>query len=98
MKSYGKFDQYVSLAVKDQEKASEIVARSFYKILKKNGFSDSQIINVASNVLGCLIEALEGYRTRKEARRGRRSRQTPRKNAKTGETDVPTSTILDTDE
>lgn len=67
LKSYGIFDDYVSMAIKDQEKASEFIAKSFYKILRKNGFTDSQIINVANNLLGCLISALEGYKERVDA-------------------------------
>lgn len=61
MNSYGKFDDYVKLAANNTEKAAEIVAKSFYKILRKNGFDDTQIMNVANNILDCLIRSLEGY-------------------------------------
>ncbi len=70
MKSYGKFDEYVSIAIENQGKAAEIVARSFYKILRKHGFTDSQIINVANNMLDCLIGALEGYKAKKDSSEG----------------------------
>ena len=66
MHSYGKFDELVIVAVNNSEKASEIVARSFYKILKKNGFNDNQIINVANNILGCLIKTLESFKERQQ--------------------------------
>ena len=68
MKTYGKFDEFVKVAVNNSEKASEIIARSFYKILRKNGFNDNQIINVANNILDCLIQTLESYKekTQKE--------------------------------
>ncbi len=64
MSTYGKFDVYVKLAINDSEKASEIVAKSFYKILRKNGFTDAQIINVANSILDCLIQTLDSYRER----------------------------------
>jgi hypothetical protein len=69
MHSYGKFDEYVGLAVKDAERASEIVAKSFYKILRKNGFNDAQIINVANNILDCLIQTLDSYKERGESKK-----------------------------
>lgn len=65
MNAFGKFDEYVNLATKDAEKAAEIVAKSFYKILKKNGFTDAQIVNVANTILDCLIQTLENYREKK---------------------------------
>jgi predicted transcriptional regulator len=68
MNSYGKFDEYVGLAAKDAAKASEIVAKSFYKILRKNGFSDAQIINVANNILDCLIQTLDSYKERERSK------------------------------
>lgn len=68
MDSYGKFDDYVGVAVRDAERASEIVAKSFYKILRKNGFTDSQIINVANNILDCLILTLDSYKERKKSK------------------------------
>jgi len=64
MTSYGKFDEYVKMAVNSSKDASEVVAISFYKILRKNGFNDNQIINVANNILDCLIRTLESYKER----------------------------------
>lgn len=60
--SYRKFDEYVEDAVNNTDKASELIAKSFYKILRKNGFSDSRIINTANNILDCLIKSLDGYK------------------------------------
>jgi hypothetical protein len=54
-------EKIIYLVSKDPEKGSEYVAKTFYKILRKNSFSDRQIINIATNILGCLIESLEGY-------------------------------------
>ncbi len=55
-------DKIIQLAAKDAEKASRLIARSFYKVLRKNGFSDDQIISVANNMLDCLIDSLDGYK------------------------------------
>lgn len=60
--SYKKFDEYVEDAVNNTDHASELIARSFYKILRKNGFSDSKIINTANHILDCLIKSLDGYK------------------------------------
>lgn len=60
--SYKNFDKYVEDAVNNTDHASEVIARSFYKILRKNGFGDSQIINTANNILDCLIKSLDGYK------------------------------------
>ena len=59
---YKRFDEYVDYAVNNTDHASEVIARSFYKILRKNGFSNSQIINTANNILDCLIKSLDGYK------------------------------------
>ncbi len=75
MNSYGKFDEYVGLAAKDAARASEIVAKSFYKILRKNGFSDAQIINVANNMLDCLIQTLDSYKERKRSKKDPSTKQ-----------------------
>jgi NAD+--asparagine ADP-ribosyltransferase len=61
MPSDEKFEKFVSLAAKDAEKASEIVAKAFYKILRKNGFSNEQVISVAGDILECLCNTYEGY-------------------------------------
>jgi hypothetical protein len=60
--SYKRFDEYVDDAIKNTDHASELIARSFYKILRKNGFTNSQIINTANNILDCLIKSLDGYK------------------------------------
>lgn len=65
MDSDEKFDKLVNLATKDPEKAAEIAAKSFYKILRKNGFTDDQIISVANNILDCLIQTFGGYKEKK---------------------------------
>ena len=60
--SYKRLDEYVDYAVNNTDHASELIARSFYKILRKNGFNNSQIINTANHILDCLIKSLDGYK------------------------------------
>ncbi len=47
-------------------KAAAIVARSFYREMKKSGFSDNQVINVATELISCLNKSLKGYQERKQ--------------------------------
>jgi hypothetical protein len=66
-----RFDRVINLATKDTEKGSRVVAKVFYRILRKNGFSENQVIDIATNILSCLTESLKGYEqkienTRKE--------------------------------
>lgn len=68
MKENNGFEEIVRIASRDTEKASRIISKSFYKVLRRNGFSDDQIISVASDILGCLIESLEGYREKKSSK------------------------------
>ena len=60
--TYKKFDEYVEDSVNNTDQASVLIAKSFYKILRKNGFSDSRIINTANHILDCLIKSLDGYK------------------------------------
>ncbi|MBZ0155147.1 MAG: hypothetical protein K8I29_02905 [Alphaproteobacteria bacterium] len=62
MKQNCGFDKIVMLAAKDTERAARIVATSFYKVLRKNGFTDEQIVNVSSCILDCLLESLREYK------------------------------------
>ena len=59
---YKRFDEYVEYAINNTDRASELIARSFYKILRKNGFTNAQIMNTANNILDCLIKSLDGYK------------------------------------
>ncbi len=56
------YDQVLMLATKDAEIATKIVAKSFYKILRKKGFTDDQIVYVSSYILDCLLQSLRGYK------------------------------------
>ena len=72
MDQHQQMDKIIQMAAVDAEKASRLIARSFYKVLRKNGFTDDQIISVANNMLDCLIESLDGYKkknaTKEDAR------------------------------
>ena len=43
------------------KKCAEIVARSFYREMKKYGLTNDQIIHVSSELLNCLHKSLGGY-------------------------------------
>ena len=68
MEQNEKFNKLVNMAHSDTERAAEIIAKSFYKILRKSGFSDDQVISVASNILDCLLQTLDGYKEASEKR------------------------------
>ena len=58
------FERILSIASKDTEKGSEIVARVFYRILRRNNFSQEQIIDIATNIISCLTRSLKSYEKR----------------------------------
>ena len=55
------FERILNIASKDTKKGSEIVARFFYRILKRNNFSQEQIIDIATNIISCLARSLKSY-------------------------------------
>ena len=55
------FEKIIKIASKDTKKGSEIVARLFYRILKRNNFSQEQIIEIATNIISCLSRSLKSY-------------------------------------
>lgn len=59
-------EKIIELAAKDTEKGARVVAKFFYRVLRKKGFTESQIINISTNVLNCLIESLHGYENKVE--------------------------------
>jgi hypothetical protein len=79
MKEDGSFNQIVIMAASDATRASGIVAKAFYKVLKKNGFSDEQIINVSTCILDCLLQSLSGYKEKAEAASGKTAVSKPQK-------------------
>ena len=55
IKSCETLERIVEISASDQERAARLVARSFYKILRGNGFTRNQVINVAEHLLDGLI-------------------------------------------
>lgn len=51
------------------EKVSILVARAFFRELRRQNFTDSQVVRVASELIDCLNKSLEGYKD-KIAREG----------------------------
>ena len=58
------FEELIDLAATDSQKSARKVALTFYKILRKKGFNNEQIIDVAGTLLDCLVHALDGYKER----------------------------------
>ena len=54
-KSCGAMERIVEVCARDQERAARFVARSFYKVLRRNGFSKNQVIDVASHLIDALV-------------------------------------------
>lgn len=61
-----KFEKLVELSSKETEKSAELVARSFYRILRKSGYSREQIISIATSLLDCLVQSLDGYKKKRQ--------------------------------
>lgn len=64
--SHSNLERIIALAAKDSKKGARVAAKIFYRILRKNGFMDNQIINIATNILSCLTESLKKNRVKTE--------------------------------
>ena len=65
-------ERIIDLAANDTEKGSRVVAKVFYRILRKKDFSENQIIDISTNMLNCLVESLQGYEKKIENAHERR--------------------------
>ena len=65
-------EKVIDLAAKDTEKGARVVAKVFYRILRKKGFAENQIVDIATNVLNCLVESLNGYEKKIEGEHDKR--------------------------
>lgn len=65
MKGEG-LERIITLAKQDSRRGARVVAKVFYRILRKQGFTDKQIINIATNILGCLIQSMKINQNRTE--------------------------------
>ncbi len=61
------FDRVISLAAKDTKRGARVIAKVFYRILRRKGFTQNQIIDISTNMLNCLIESQEGYEQKIES-------------------------------
>ncbi len=51
-----------SALAEQPEKVSILVARAFFRELRRQKFTDSQVVRVASELIDCLNKSLEGYK------------------------------------
>jgi len=58
-------EEHITQALEDSENFSRKVAISFFKTLKRAGCTDQQIVSVATDVIGCLVESLEKFEQKK---------------------------------
>lgn len=65
--NYGSLEKIIDLAAKDTRKGARVVAKAFYRILRKKGFTENQIIDISTNVLNCLVGSLQGYEKKIES-------------------------------
>jgi hypothetical protein len=62
-------DRVINLAAKDTKKGARVVAKVFYRSLRKQGFSENQIIDITTNILSCLIGKLSGHEKKVDSSR-----------------------------
>jgi hypothetical protein len=67
------FERVINLAAKDTKKGARVTAKVFYRMLRKNGFTENQVIDIATNILNCLTESLMGYEERVEKSKRKKS-------------------------
>lgn len=67
--SRGDPGRFVLRAVQNPEKVVKMIAKSFYKDLRKAGFATDQILMVASEIIGNLNETLQKTKARTEPER-----------------------------
>jgi hypothetical protein len=66
-------ERVINLAAKDTKKGARVTAKVFYRMLRKNGFTENQIIDIATNILNCLTESLMGYEEKVEKSKRKKS-------------------------
>ncbi len=48
------------------KKGARLIARTFYRELRRAGWADQDIMAIADELLGCLLASLHDYRLKKE--------------------------------
>ncbi len=56
------FDRTVILTTNETQHTTRVVAKTFYKIMRKNGFTTDQIIGVSTAILDHLLESMNGHK------------------------------------
>lgn len=59
MKNCETLDRMLQMSAGDREKTGRIVARSFYNILRRNGFTQAQIMDIAGQLLDGVIKDMK---------------------------------------
>jgi len=67
MKNCETLEKMLRMAPEDRRKAGKIVARSFYKTLRRNGFSHGDIMSFAGHLLDGVIREMNKENGRKSA-------------------------------
>ena len=75
-------EKIVNIASKDTKKGSEIIARVFYRILRRNNFSQEQIIDIATNIISCLTRSLNSYEKKINTESTRKQKDTVKASSK----------------
>jgi hypothetical protein len=76
------FERIINIASKNTKKGAEIVARFFYRILRRNGFSENQIISIATNMISCLTRSLKSYEKKIESEKTQKTEDTVKVSSK----------------
>ena len=58
MKNCETLERMLKMSAGDREKTGKVVARSFYKLLRQNGFTHGEIMDVAGHILDGVIKDL----------------------------------------
>jgi len=59
MKNCETLERILKMSAGDREKTGKVVARSFYNILHKNGFTQADIMDVAGHILDGVIKDMK---------------------------------------
>ena len=67
MKNCETLERILKMSAGDREKTGKVVARSFYNILHKNGFTQADIMDVAGHILDGVIKDMKNNGKDKES-------------------------------
>ena len=67
MKKCETLERMLKMSADDREKTGKVVARSFYNILRENGFTQADIMDVAGHILDGVIKDMKNNGKDKES-------------------------------